>query len=179
MATSSKTLVEKEVQRLFAEMGTKRGDLCRNPVTGAEFVWDVDPVALQKREAALALFVREWFTANGPGDAPQLPLAHDDIENYRNARGLKGIVGFYARSLSRQGYGRQSYDVCYHPSFKDFARGLMALAVSRGLWGLEEDAQLMRRFPPRKLPGMTPGAYWAPPKEYAETMASYNRVRAA
>ena len=36
---------------------------------------------------------------------------------------------------------------------------------------------LKRRFPPRRLAGMTPGAYWAPPKEYAETMESYRRAR--
>jgi hypothetical protein len=178
-ATNSKTLVEKEVERLFAEISARRGDLCRNPVTGAEFVWGVDPIAPQKREAALALSACEWFAANGPGGAPPLPLSHDDVEDYRNARGLKGIVGFYARSLSREGYGRQSYDVANHPSFEDFARGLMAVAVSSGLWGLERDKALLRRFPPRPLPGMTPGAYWATPKEYAETMSSYNRARRA
>jgi hypothetical protein len=45
---------------------------------------------------------------------------------------------------------------------------LMAMAVDRGLRDLEQDAQLKKRFPPRPLAGMTPGAYWAPPKEHEE-----------
>jgi hypothetical protein len=55
----------------------------------------------------------------------------------------------------------------------------MAMAVTEGLWGLERDAQLIMRFPPKLLAGMTPGAYWAPPKEYETTMASYRRARKA
>ena len=96
------------------------------------------------------------------------------MEDYRNAGGLKALVGFYARSLSREGYGRRSYDVGNHPSFHDFASGLMA--TDTGLWGIEKDAQLRMRFPPRPLAGMTPGGYWAPPKEYKDTMASYRRA---
>ena len=52
----------------------------------------------------------------------------------------------------------------------------MAMAVNSGLWDLENDAELTRRFPPRPLAGMTPGAYWAPPKEYKDTLASYRRA---
>ena len=171
MATNFKNLIEKEVDRLFAELNAKPGECCRNPVTGIGFVWGDDPIAPQKEEAVRALRAAEWFAVNGPPDAPPLPLSHDEIEDYRKARGLAGVVGFYARSLSRQGYGRQSYDVRKHPSFEDFARGLMAIAVDRGLWDLEKDAQLKRRFAPCLLAGMTPGAYWSPPKEYEATMA--------
>ena len=59
------------------------------------------------------------------------------------------------RSLSREGYDGRSYDVRNHPSFDDFARGLMAMAMARGLWGLQTAQNLKRRFPPRPLAGMT------------------------
>jgi hypothetical protein len=160
MATNSNSLIAREVDRLFAELTAKRGECCRNPITDGGFVKGLDPIATQKKEAIAALLAREWFAINGPHDAPPLPLY--DVDSYRDARGLKGVVGFYARSLSRQ-----EYDVCNHPSFDDFARGLMALAAERGLWGLENDETLMRRFPPRPLVGMMPSAYWDP-HEYAE-----------
>ena len=45
----------------------------------------------------------------------------------------------------------------------------MAIAKERGLWGLENDKPLMRRFPPRPLMGMTPSAYWDPHEEELES----------
>jgi hypothetical protein len=171
MVTNFKSPIEELVDRLFGEIKAKRGEYCDNPVTGGGFIWGIDRIGTQKSEAVAALRAREWFVANGPPDAPPLPLSGTDVEDYRNARGLKGVVGFYARSLSRL-----DYDVRKHPSFDDFARGLMA--INTGLWGIEKNENLKSRFPPRPLAGMTPGAYWAPPKEYEETMASYRRARA-
>jgi hypothetical protein len=160
MASIFKSLIATEVDRLFSEIDAKHGQMCINPVTLAGFVWGVDPIAAQKEFEIVALLAREWFAVNGPRDAPPLPLHSSDRDHYRNARGLKGVVGFYARSLSGQ-----NYDVRKHPSFDDFARGLMAVAVESGLCGLEKDAQLIRRFPPRSLEGMySAGAYWEPPK---------------
>ena len=169
MTTNCKTLIEKEVDRLFSEIKAKRGDQCVNPVTGGRFLWGDDPIGQQKKDAVAALRAQEWFAVNGPPDAPLLPLSHADVEDYRNARGLTGLVGFYARSLDRLDYDVQ------HPSFDDFARGLMA--TNTNMWGIEKDEVLKKRFPPRPLAGMTPGLYWAPPKEYEETMASYRRAR--
>lgn len=177
MTSNFKSPIAELVDQQFSKIKAKRGECCNNPVTGAGFVWGIDPLSVQKKEAIAALRAREWFAINGPPDAPPLPLSHSDVDDYREARGLAGVVGFYARSLSRQGYDRRRYDVRNHPSFNDFARGLMAMAVDRGLRGLEQDAQLKRRFPPRPLVGMTPGAYWAPPKEYAETMAERRRAQ--
>jgi len=177
VTTNCKSFIEREVDRLFSEIKAKRGDFCVNPVTGGHFVWGVDPIAPQKWEAVRALRAAEWFAANGPPDAPPLPLSDHDVDGYRNARRLMGVVGFYARSVSREGYGRQSYDICNHPSFEDFARGLMA--INTGSWGIENDEDLKRRFPPRPLEGMTPSAFWAPPEEYAELMASSRRARPA
>jgi hypothetical protein len=174
MATILRSPIEEQVDRLFDEIKAKakNRDFCINPVTGGQFIWGLDPTAPQKRAAVVALRAGEWFAVNGPSDAPPLPLSHDEIEDYRNARGLKGVVGFYARSLYRQ-----DYDVQTHPSFEDFARGLMA--INTGLWRIEKDPQLRMRFPPRPLAGMTPSAYWAPPKEYEEIMASYRREQPA
>jgi hypothetical protein len=174
MTTNFQSLIEKEVDRRFSEIDAKHGEICRNPIDGGVFVWGVDPIAPEKKAAIVPLLARAWFAVSGPPDAPRLPLSDDDVEDYRKARGLAGIVGFFARSLSRQGY-----DVRKHPSFDDFARGLMARAMDNGLWDLEKDEHLKRRFPPRPLAGMTPGAYWAPPKEHEETKASYRRARAA
>jgi hypothetical protein len=165
MATNFKSPIEELVDRLFCEMDAKRGECCRNPVTGGGFVWGLDPIAPQKKAAVVALRAGEWFAVNGPPDAAPLPLSDADVEHYRNARGLAGLVGFYARSLSRQ-----EYDVRNHPSFDDFARGLMAIAMDTGLWGLEKDTELKRRFPPCPLEGMNSGAaYWDPPKKSAKS----------
>jgi len=165
MATNFKSPIEDQVEQLFSMIKAERGECCVNPITRGKFVMGLDPIAVQRKEAIAALVARESFAVNGPPDAPPLPLY--DVDSYRNARGLKGVVGFYARSLSRQGYGRQRYDVCNHPSFGEFARGLMALAKERGLWNLEKDETLIRRFPPRPLVGMMPSAYWDP-HEYAK-----------
>jgi hypothetical protein len=170
MVTSNKGPIEELVDRLFGEIKAKGGERCENPVTGGGFVWGVDPIVPQKKAAVVALRAREWFAVNGPSDAPPLPLSSNDVEDYRTARGLLGIVGFYARSLSRQSCGRKRYDIDKHPSFHDFACALMAINV--GVWGIETE-ELKRRFPPRPLAGMTPGAYWAPPEEYERIMSSY------
>ena len=98
MATNS-TNLEKQVDRLFAALNAKHGDCCRNPVTGVGFVWGLDPVAVQKTEAVRALCARARFAATGPRGAPSLPLSYEEMEDYRNAGGLKALVGFYARSL--------------------------------------------------------------------------------
>jgi len=175
MATNSNSLIAREVDRLFAQLNAKHGECCDNPVTSGGFVWGIDPIAEQKEYAIVVLLAREWFAVNGPPDAPPLPLLDADVEAYRNARGLKGVVGFYARSLSRGGYGRRRYDVRNHPSFEDFARGLMA--INTGLWHIEKDENLKKRFPPRPLEGMTRSAFWAPPKEYEELQKEYEMLQ--
>jgi hypothetical protein len=169
MSIRSRSLIEKEVDRLFDEIKAKArdGDNCEIPVVGGGFIWGLDPVAPLKEATRGELFAHEWFAEYGPADAPPFPYQHE-IDSYRDARGLKGVVGFYARSLRGQ-----DFDVRKHPPFDDFARGLMAFALEYGLWNLEKDDSLIKRFPPLPLPGMTPSAYWAPPKEYEEIMASY------
>ena len=77
MAANSTSFVERKVDQLFAALNAKHGDCCRNPVTGISFVWGLDPVAPQKMEAVRALCARAWFAANGPSDAPSLPLSYE------------------------------------------------------------------------------------------------------
>jgi hypothetical protein len=172
MATNIKSPIEEFVDQLYNEIGAKHGEWCLDPVIGGGFVWGIDPIAVQKKAAVTALLARDWFAVNGPPDAPPLPLSHNDVEDYRMARGLTGLVGFYARSLAKL-----SHDVLRHPTFDDFCCGLMA--IDTGAWGIEKDENLKRRYPPRPLAGMTSGAYWAPAKELEEPMASYRRTRAA
>ena len=168
MTTSKELLIVKDVDRLFNEMGAACGDYCHNPITGASFVWGVDPIEPQKRDAVRALLARELFAENGPPDAPPLPLSHDEIEDARNARGVEGAVGFYARSLALR-----QWDTREHPSFDDFAGGLMASDTAS--WGIEKDAVLQGRCPPRPLEGMGPDKHWRPPGEHLQFMARLNR----
>jgi len=171
MVTNSNSLIKSEVDRLFAELNATRGECCINPITAGGFVKGLDPIAEQKVDAVVALLAQEWFEVNGPPDAPLLPLNVHDRDRFRGSGGLTALVGFYARSLYRQ-----RYDVCRHPPFDEFARGLMALAKERGLWQLEEDETLIRRFPPRSLVGMTRSAFWAPPEEYEALQKEYETV---
>jgi hypothetical protein len=157
MSLRSRSLIEKEVDRLFSEIDAKarNGDHCE--------------IAALKEATRRELLAHEWFAVCGPADAPPFPHEHE-IDSYRGARGLIGVVGFFARSLASQ-----DYDLRKHPSFDDFARGLMAFALEYGLWNLEKDDTLIKRFPPFSLPCMTPSAYWAPPEEYEEIMSSHYR----
>jgi hypothetical protein len=115
-----------------------------------------------------AQLARERFAVDGPCDAPPLPLSHDETEDARNARGITGAGGFYARSLALR-----QWDLQEHPSFEDFARGLMA--SDSGMWRLEEDAELQKRFPARRLEGMGSDLHWRPPGEHAQFMANRKR----
>lgn len=158
--------IEKEVDRMFDELDAKHGEYCINPVTGGGFAWGLDDIAEQKMAAVRALVAREQFANSYPG-LPPLPLSDMEIDDYRNAGGLKAMIGFFARSLEMRGFDMQA-----HPSFHDFACGLMASIT--GSWNIERDPQLQRRFPPRPLRGIAPGAwYWLPAKEYANFIASY------
>jgi hypothetical protein len=151
--------IKRKVDRLFEELNAKRGDYCFNPVTGGTFIWGEDPIKPQKEDACCALAAREWFAVNGPPDAPPLPLSHEECEDYRRSSGLMKIVGFFGRSVRKTA----KYDIQGHPSFEDFARGLMA--SNSGLWRVESDEEMRKRFPPRHLPGMTGGLYWEPPQK--------------
>jgi hypothetical protein len=71
---------------------------------------------------------RDWLAESGPPDAPQLPLNGSDGDRIRFRGGVGSIVGNYDRSLSNLDYEFEK-----HPSFYDYACGVMALNPTRGI----------------------------------------------
>jgi hypothetical protein len=116
----------------------------------------IEPEGLEDQ----AQLAREHFAANGPPDAPPLPLSYDEREDLK-VGGLSTIVALYARSLQNL-----RYDLEEHPSFVDYARGVMASDYSPDFINNKE---LLRRYPPRSLPGLGPGLCWQPPKLHAQS----------
>jgi hypothetical protein len=104
-------------------------------------------------ELCNAFRARDWFAENGPPDAPPLPLDPSDRDKIRFRGGILSIVGYFDRSLQNF-----HYDFEEHPSFYDFACGLMALKPA---WA---DEELKRRFPPRPLEGLHSSFVWWPPE---------------
>ena len=143
------------VDRLFEENSTRYGQACEWPVLGGNYLSGVDPVEEMKERAVRALLAREWFSRNGPPDAPPLPLSHDEREALKHG-GIDHIWALFARSLDRQGYDWQK-----HPSFYDYACGAMALrCLPRDV---QNDPELTKRFPARPLEGLTKAALcWSP-----------------
>jgi hypothetical protein len=148
---------EQEVERLYKELdGEPTGRICQFPVIGGSFVKGEDPVRREKRRAYLALVAREWFAKHAPPDAPPLPLSHREREDLK-CGGLGHIVAWYARSLASR-----AYDFSRHPSFDDYACGVMASQYAP--WFIAGNEQLRKRFPPRPLEGLGGSMYWEPPK---------------
>ena len=162
-------VTEYRIARLVDEMfGTARyGDYCTNPVTGAHYIHGVDPIGPQKEAARRALLIREWFAIYGPADAQPFPVSHREREDLKGRGLLPHIVAWYARSPD---------DVKEHPSFADYARGVLWEAEFGFLtlpnYPPDKVRKLKKRFPPRMLKGMGPGLCWLPPKLHREIMAS-------
>lgn len=168
------SLIKDKVDALFRQVLLQPNGLCENPVTRGSFMKGEsgeDSIAYQKRAAEKALLAQEWFAFYGPPDAPPLPVTACGWEEMRHEFGLNTLVGSYARSLAIR-----SWEVHNHPSFEDFARGLMA--IDTGLWDLQNRVgpDVLKRYPPRPLVGMTRGTYWAPGKECEGFWAEYRRA---
>ena len=103
-----------------------------------------------------AQFAREDFATNRPPDAPLLPLSYDEREQLKLEGPLPTIVALYGRSLANL-----NYDLEQHPSFVDYARGVMASELN-ACPGMKENEELRRRFPPRPLKGLGPALCWKP-----------------
>ena len=114
-----------------------------------------------------ALSARKWFDLYGPPDARPLPLGYDEREALKRG-GLPTILAWYACSLACL-----DYDVLEHPSFDDYARGVMASDHAPDF--IKKDEELQRRFPLQRLTGLGPGLCWEPPELHAQTMASFRR----
>jgi hypothetical protein len=143
------------VERLFREAGDGFSPTRRNPVTGSRWVRGVDPVGPQMRDASRALKARDEFAMASPG-MPPLPLSYASREDLK-VGGLPHIVAWYARSLEAR-----DYDFEGHPSFYDYACGVLASSYAPHF--IKHDAELQRLFPPRTLHGLGPGLYWRPAK---------------
>jgi hypothetical protein len=160
----SESLIGREVERLFSETPGSHGGHYENPVTGGRFVYGLDPIGPQKKEACRALLAREWFAVNGPADAPQLPITYEGREYLKwcTGRPLDYVVAQFARSLGTH------YDVTEHPPFSEFVSGLVwdhcnggsELPLSR-----EGLAELKRRYPPQKLEGLSSYSWSRPTRK--------------
>jgi hypothetical protein len=150
------TEYDDQVERLFAEANDRHEKIRRNPVTGGAFVPDVDPVAQQKWIAVKALQARDWFASQKPPDIPDLPLTYGDRERMK-VGGISHIVAWLARSLAGRGYETKD-----HPGLDEYARGVMASPSAPGF--IRNDPELLKRYPPRSLPGLGRGLGWDPPK---------------
>jgi hypothetical protein len=116
------------------------------------------------------LAARRWFANNGPPDAPPLPLSYNEREDLKRGSGFPRMVAYYALSLEGVGYA-----VEVHPSFDDYACGVMASDLAHSL--LTDDEELRRRYPPRPLPGLGAGLCWEPP-EWGKTARKGRRRKA-
>jgi hypothetical protein len=150
------------VERVFREMHARPGSVCENPITGSQFVYETDPIKPQIELASLALQARDWFAKHGPDDALPLPLSYLEREVYKwQRRPIDYITAQYARSLEGSWY-----DVVAHPSFSQFASGLLWDHANGGSslhFGADILSELMKRFPPRMLPRMRAYFWDAPP----------------
>jgi hypothetical protein len=102
-----------------------------------------------------ALAARRWFAENGPPDLQPLPLGYRERERLKHG-GADHILAWYARSLDGA-----NYDVVMHPSFHDYACGVMA--SDHCPYFIKQNEELQRRFAPRPLEWLTNGMDWEPP----------------
>jgi hypothetical protein len=152
--------IEEVVDRLYRELPGSTGERCEFPVIGGGFIKGEDSTVRERRLACLALAAREWFAKHGPPDAPPLPLSYDEREGLKRGD-LGHLVALYARSLAAQ-----DYDVEKHPSFHDYACGVMASGLRPS-----HNEELCERFPPRPLDGLDNGLYWSPPRRRSKARA--------
>lgn len=165
------SIIKSHVDRLFKDAAPRRGQVCKNPVTGGHWLHGDDPIAPQKRTAARALLAREWFAIYGPHDAPPLPLSDAELEDLKYTDPFSHIVECFAYSLRAH-----DWDFNSHPSFEDFACGVMASEHAPDL--IKKADALRKRYPPRPLRYLNPGNCWEPPEQHARTMASHRRSMA-
>jgi hypothetical protein len=154
MANDQISIINLHVDRVFRDIALKSGQLCRNSAVGEEWLVEDDPVAVQKR-AHLALLAREWFYLHVPLDAPPLPLSSSEQAALRYHDPLGHLVVDFARSLEAN-----DWDIYNHPSFEDFARGVLASEYAPDF--TRKNEALCRRYPPQPLRGIKPGQVWRP-----------------
>src|SRR5215218_5314507 len=102
-----------------------------------------------------ALRARDWFAVNGPGSLPPLPITYQERESL-HVSPLLYIYSKFARSVASLGYAIEQ-----HPSFEDYARGVMASEQHAPPF-ITDDEQLKQQFGPTPLEGLGPGLCWRP-----------------
>jgi hypothetical protein len=107
---------------------------------------------MKKKIHPAAPAARSWFAQNGPPGAPPLPLSYEAREALKGG-GLPHLVAWYARSLEAL-----NYDYNGHPSFDDYARGVMS--SGNAPYFITEDRALRGRYPPRALRGLGASLCW-------------------
>jgi hypothetical protein len=99
-----------------------------------------------------ALIAAEAFRQDAPPWAPELPVSSADWEKMIGGRSNKiALIGYYGRSWACANWGR-------HPSFRDFACGLMACEHTPAR--IRTDPALLKEFPPRELAGLDRSLCW-------------------
>jgi hypothetical protein len=141
-----------------------------NPVTDGMFMRREDPLKPQLEAAYRALLARKHLAAVGPPDLPPLPTSYEEREHMK-VGGITHILAWYARSW--QGL---KYDLHAHPDFNTYVCGVMASEHAPPL--IREDQDLLRRFPPRELPGLGAGLCWSPPETAQESRPTLPRKAA-
>jgi hypothetical protein len=144
------------VDHVFNNAPDRRENMRRNAFTSGGWDSRFDPIEPQKEAAVRALLTREWFAKNGPTepDLQPLPLGMNERERLKRG-GAPHILAWYARSLSCL-----DYDIILHPSFQNYACGVMASELAPAF--ITCDVQLRLRFPPRLLLGLISGLIWEP-----------------
>lgn len=144
--------VRTQVDRMFDQIDGRGGETVRNPVTGSRWVKGLDSAEAQREAAYRALMAQRWFASVAPEDAPFLPLSDEEC-NRLKAGGISAIVAWFAQSLTRLDYDFES-----HPSFDDYARGVMASPLAPDY--IKNDQHLRSRYPARALAGLGSGLVW-------------------
>jgi hypothetical protein len=143
-----------QVDRMFSQMAFRGGETVQNPVTKSPWIKGEDAEEPQRLAAYRALLARQWFAGVAPEDAPFLPLSYEERERLK-VGGLPHMVALFARSLATL-----DYDFKSHPSFDEYARGVMASPNAPEF--IKKDPDLRRRFSPGPLRGLGSGLIWRP-----------------
>jgi hypothetical protein len=148
-----------DVDHVLSNAADRHETMRRNPFTSGGWVARLDPIEPEKEVAVRAVLARRWHAKYGPADADlqPLPLGYDERESLKRGA-APHILAWYARSLYAL-----DYDVVEHPSFHDYACGVMACEFTPP--SITQDPQLQRRFPPRHLPGLGGSLMWLPPED--------------
>lgn len=157
--------VARQVEKLFAKIRGRYGEVCENPVTGSRYVYGVDPIEPQKEAAVRALLARGRFAIVGPKDAQPLPISDEEIESRKYPSNSKLPAFDYIASCIGYSIRATGHDFDSHPGFEDFARGVMASEYAPDF--VKNDEVLLKLYPPCRLPGLGPGLVWEPSEIHA------------